>query len=407
MSNQLVTSTSPYHEKLQKAEERAQRSKDAVSSAQKMKHETKLAQMEAEAVLAESATDPFSPQSIRKKVREVRLALNRARQEKEEAARELVWAEEQEAEAKMFRLDLQKKVDDATEMVTVEEAKLEELESTAYIPATTEGSRLLQSSSPHTTPCKTNSSKSKARSEAMIEFERAKAEHEASKENLQRARAELRDAQKKLAAERAADEAYVSADTSRAGRAGARAARKDVFLTPSRSDSKRDRKSNKSPPKILSNRSKMLNAAKQKSKDTGSNAIAAEEWKLPSQVEIVSAVVTMALLSLMFAIDKPVLADMPNLLAVYLSGILDSIVIFFTQLGDYTTHKTISATNAASVALHNATFATKSLGRQALSEALGISLMLKGNILSAASSAVELKDTVVDTTCAALQGLGK
>eukprot|EP00814_Leptocylindrus_danicus_P013905 CAMPEP_0116023980 /NCGR_PEP_ID=MMETSP0321-20121206/12001_1 /TAXON_ID=163516 /ORGANISM="Leptocylindrus danicus var. danicus, Strain B650" /LENGTH=404 /DNA_ID=CAMNT_0003495537 /DNA_START=108 /DNA_END=1323 /DNA_ORIENTATION=- len=404
MRNQQSTTTSPYHEKLQNAEERAERSKDAVSSAQKLKHETKLAQMEAEAVVAESATDPFSPQSIRKKVRDVRLALNRARQEKEEAARELVWALEQEEEAKMFRLDLQKKVDDATEMVAVEEAKLEEMES-----STCTASCLLQSRSPQTTPRKTNSSKSKAHSEAMVKLERAKADHEASKENLQRASAELRDAQKKLDAERAADEAYVSADTSRAGRAGARAARKEhVFLTPSRPGSKRDRKNNKSTPKSLPKRSKMLDAANQKeSKNSISNVVSAEDGAFPFQVEIVAAVLTIVLVSLMLALDKHVLAEVANLLAVYFTVVLDSIVIFFTQLGDYTTHQTTSATNAASVALHNATFATKRLGRQALSEALGISVMLKGNILSAASSAVDLKDTVVDTTCAALQGLGK
>uniref|UniRef100_A0A7S2K040 Uncharacterized protein n=1 Tax=Leptocylindrus danicus TaxID=163516 RepID=A0A7S2K040_9STRA len=336
MRNQQSTTTSPYHEKLQNAEERAERSKDAVSSAQKLKHETKLAQMEAEAVVAESATDPFSPQSIRKKVRDVRLALNRARQEKEEAQRkiiravqlevetkmsrldlqrQLVRAEEHEAEAKTFKLDLrhqliraieqeveakmirsdlQKELDDLIEiMVAVEEAKLKALESAACATAA----------------------------------------------NLERASSELRDAQEKLAAEQAA-EAYVSADTDYVG--------------------------------------------------------------------IVTTVMTSPLVFLMLALGLHVLADMPILLVVcIISGVLVSIVIFFTQLGDYMTHKTVSTTNAASAALHNATFAAKKLGRQALSEALGISAMLKGNIFSAASSAVDQKDSVVDTMCAALQGLGK
>ena len=253
---------------------------DAVSSAQKLKDQTKLALKEAKAVLAVSATDLFSPQSLHKKLREVRLSLIRAQ----------------------LKVEFQK-------------AKM---------------------------------------------LERAQAEYEASKENLQCA--ELRDAQKKLAADRAADESIMCADTSQAGRAVARADCKAVFLMPSCPDSNRDKKSNKSPPTLLSKRSRMLDAANQKSKNTGSNVIAAAERQFPSQTVIVPAIVIVSLVLLMLATDKHVSEDMPNLLAVCLSGVSDSIVIFFAQLGDHMTHKTVSATNATLVALHNASFATKILG---------------------------------------------
>ena len=369
-----------------------------------MKHETKLNEMKALVVLAESATNPFSPQSARKKAREVRLALNRARQEKEEATRELSWALEQEEEAKVFRLDAKKKLEDATEKVAVEEAKLDDLEESSP-----SQSCLVQISSDESA-----ANNAVDASSSKIKLAGAKEAHEASRDELKRVSLALRKAvggdraaQKQLTAERAADEAYGSAGNSRTGRANARAARNEVFLTPSRPGTKRDRKS-KSTPKSVPKRSKI---DEQKEMD---NAISACKWSIPFQVEVFAVVMAIALVSLMLAVDQNMVASMTDLLSAYAGAILDSIVSFCVQvirashqLGDYTTNKTTSVTNAASDVLHNATFATKQLGRQALSEAFGISLLVRGNIMSAASSAVVLKDTVVDTTCAALQGSGK